>query len=235
VFASKAEFATLLTENEQTKHIREEVQYSVAKKSTVNAVVLAGGEGTRMRGADKPFVQLEGKPLLAHVLQRLEGRVESIVLSVNHDAARFSEYGLPTIEDCDFSQKSPLLGIYSALKFFAERSEDLDSTYLFCVPVDVPIFPETIIEELVNLAIKTESGISYTQVGEQPQPLFAVWSLSSLKELQDQLRAGAWGVISTLQQLNAEVLYVPESDGLDFANINSPEELQDLREQYRRK
>ncbi|TKA96174.1 molybdenum cofactor guanylyltransferase MobA, partial [Cereibacter changlensis] len=60
-------------------------------------VILAGGEGRRMGGADKALLPLAGRPLLAHVRDRLEPQVEALALSANGDAARFAGFGLPVL------------------------------------------------------------------------------------------------------------------------------------------
>ena len=38
----------------------------------IAALILAGGAGTRLGGADKAFIQLAGQPLITHLLTRLE-------------------------------------------------------------------------------------------------------------------------------------------------------------------
>ena len=37
----------------------------------IPALILAGGRATRMGGGDKPLMALAGRPMLAHVLNRL--------------------------------------------------------------------------------------------------------------------------------------------------------------------
>jgi len=195
----------------------------------LKAVILAGGAASRMRGKDKPFALLEGRPMIEHVLQRLRPELEDIVISVNHDAGRFAEYGLPCIKDSGFSQKSPLLGIYSAMEHYVAQGDG--EGYLLCVPVDVPVFPTRVVGDLLELARQSEPGISYTVTGDQPQPLFAVWSMATLPLLREQLQDGAWGVLATLKALQADVLRYDQGDAGEFANINSPEDLQFLQDQ----
>ncbi|MGB3249891.1 MAG: NTP transferase domain-containing protein, partial [Tabrizicola sp.] len=74
-------------------------------------VILAGGEGRRMAGADKALVPLAGRPLIAHVLDRLEPQVERMLVSANGDAARFAGFGCPVVADA--APQGPLSGVLS--------------------------------------------------------------------------------------------------------------------------
>ena len=55
----------------------------------IAGVILAGGRATRMGGGDKPSRQLAGRPMLAHVIERLEPQVSAIVLNANGDPRLF--------------------------------------------------------------------------------------------------------------------------------------------------
>jgi len=55
----------------------------------VSAVVLAGGRATRMGGADKGWVELAGRPLIDHVLDRLRPQVDEILINANRSQARY--------------------------------------------------------------------------------------------------------------------------------------------------
>ena len=60
----------------------------------IAALILAGGAGSRLGGADKAFVQLHGQNLIALLLARLTPQVEAIAISANGDATRFDAYPL---------------------------------------------------------------------------------------------------------------------------------------------
>jgi len=51
----------------------------------VTGIVLAGGQGRRMGGVDKGLVELAGRPMVAHVIERLAPQVEG-----NHGLARLA-------------------------------------------------------------------------------------------------------------------------------------------------
>ncbi|MBX9943184.1 MAG: NTP transferase domain-containing protein, partial [Reyranella sp.] len=63
-------------------------------------VVLAGGEGRRMGpGPLKPLRLLAGRPLVAHVVERLRPQVMDLVVVANGPAAAFRSLGVPVIAD----------------------------------------------------------------------------------------------------------------------------------------
>ncbi|MEL6210433.1 MAG: NTP transferase domain-containing protein, partial [Pseudomonadota bacterium] len=55
----------------------------------IAGVILAGGLARRMGGGDKALLALAGRPLLAHVIDRLAPQVERLALNANGDPARF--------------------------------------------------------------------------------------------------------------------------------------------------
>ena len=65
----------------------------------IMAVVLAGGLSRRMGGGDKCLKPLAGRPILAHVLERLDGQAERILLNANGDAMRFASWCIPVAAD----------------------------------------------------------------------------------------------------------------------------------------
>ncbi|MEQ4583771.1 MAG: NTP transferase domain-containing protein, partial [Pantoea agglomerans] len=46
----------------------------------LTGIILAGGQGRRMGGQDKGLVQLDGRPLYQHVLERLRPQVDIVMI-----------------------------------------------------------------------------------------------------------------------------------------------------------
>ena len=65
----------------------------------VAGVILAGGLSRRMGGGDKCLRSLGGKPILAHIIERVRPQVETLILNANGDPARFDAFGLPVVAD----------------------------------------------------------------------------------------------------------------------------------------
>lgn len=105
-------------------------------------IILAGGLGTRVGGANKALLPLNGQPLLAYILQQLGQCSDNIVISANRDIAQIQNYGYTVCPDLPaYVQMGPLAGIVSAAQALPEHIE-----YLQIVPCDLPFFNTNIIE-----------------------------------------------------------------------------------------
>ena len=54
---------------------------------------------------------LAGRPLLAHVIERLKPQFSELIVNANGDPARFSGFGLPVVADRLGDHARPLAGI----------------------------------------------------------------------------------------------------------------------------
>ncbi|MFW6380343.1 MAG: NTP transferase domain-containing protein, partial [Halorhodospira sp.] len=78
-------------------------------------MVLAGGTGRRMGGCDKGLVPLDGRPLVAHVLERLAPQVAAVRINANRHLDHYAALGVPVDGDHHPGQLGPLAGMASAL------------------------------------------------------------------------------------------------------------------------
>ena len=67
--------------------------------SDVTGLVLAGGLGRRMsddgNGLDKGLVALRGRPMMAHVIERLAPPVWPLLINANRQATAYRAFGPP--------------------------------------------------------------------------------------------------------------------------------------------
>ena len=59
---------------------------------SITGVILAGGRSRRMGGGDKGLLDLGGKPMLAHVIDRLKPQVGRIIINANGEPRRFAAW-----------------------------------------------------------------------------------------------------------------------------------------------
>ncbi len=186
----------------------------------ITAVILAGGEGSRMGGIDKGLLELNGQPLIEHVMARIAPQVAQLIISANRNLERYQSYGYPVITD-QMTDKGPLAGILSAL-------QHCQSDWLLTIPCDTPRIPIDLVARMRNAADQTTqqklAAIYSAHDGEQLQPLFSMIHRDLTTSLQDYLAAGNRKVARWLMQQG--YVAVDFSDQADaFANINTPEML----------
>ena len=182
-------------------------------------------------GGDKPQQILKGKSLLEYVVELAAPQVDELVLSSNSSAAFFQQFGLPIVTDRDSYQAGPLLGIASVMAWIAETHPKPAALPLVaCFPVDVPIFPETLVEVLKHAIIERKKQVAFARQAGQIQPLFSLWALSAAPFVDRALRAGISGPKQMLSKLDATIVEIQCLSELDFTNLNTKQDMLALAE-----
>jgi molybdopterin-guanine dinucleotide biosynthesis protein A len=109
-------------------------------------VILAGGRSQRFGGGDKGLADIDGRPILARVIARFRPQVERLVLNVNGDARRFSDFGVETIADGESPELGPLSGILAAIDWATKHAPA--TTLIATVSSDVPFLPVDLVSRL---------------------------------------------------------------------------------------
>lgn len=120
---------------------------------TVGAVVLAGGQGRRMGGADKGLVEYRGRPLIEWVLAALSPQVGEIVISANRNLERYAAYGCRVLPDGLPDFPGPLAGVLAALGA-------VNAEWLLVVPCDTPHLPPDLAARLLAAAQAEGTGLA---------------------------------------------------------------------------
>jgi molybdopterin-guanine dinucleotide biosynthesis protein A len=189
----------------------------------VAGVILAGGNSLRM-GREKAFVQLGGKPLIEHVIDRFAPQVAPLALNANGDPGRFASYALPVLAD-DRPDTGPLGGILAGMLWAASLPEPLD--FIATVPIDSPFVPRDLVAQL-DAARAGEPRIAIAASGDRDHPVFGLWPIALADRLAEwRETAKSQGVRAFLAATGYTVVsYDVPPDGPDpFFNANTPAEL----------
>ena len=192
-----------------------------------SAVILAGGRARRMDGEDKGLLRLAGKPLLAHVLQRLRPQVGEIFISANRNLERYREFGCPVIRDLHGGYPGPLAGIAAALRRCATPE-------LAVVPCDAPLLPADLVRRLHEALRESRAPCSVAHDGESLQPLFALFRKEAEPALAGYLEQGK-GEARRWHRLHGSVVVEFPAGAEAFLNINTPEQLRMLEARLTKK
>lgn len=194
----------------------------------VAAVILAGGLSSRMGGGDKPLLEINGKPLLEHIIARLNPQASPIAINANGDPARFQPPGLPVIADIAPGHPGPLAGVHAGL-VWARRA---GASRLVTVAGDTPFFPMNLVAMLDSAA---EAGrIAVAASADNIHPTFALWPVSLADDLAAFLADGGRKVVTFIERhphvpVAFPAVQLPGGACDPFFNINSPGDLAEAR------
>ncbi len=188
-------------------------------------VILAGGLATRMGGGDKALRELRGKPILAHVIERLRPQVAGLALNANGDPARFAEWMLPVLPDTVEGYAGPLAGVLAGLDWAAEMGAESIVT----VAADTPFFPGDLAQRLAAGAEAAGASIALAATPEGDRvnrhPTFGLWPTALREDLRAALEDGLRKVVLWTDRHGAATVTFPAEPFDPFFNINTPEDL----------
>lgn len=170
-----------------------------------------------MGGVDKALVPLAGRPLIAHVLDRLGPQVESVLISANDDPSRFSGFGCKIIPD-DVRQ-GPLSGVLSTLTAAAR----MGASHVVSTPVDTPFLPGDLVPQLLLAAEASPEGLALASDATGDHPVTALWPVGLAPALAAFLAEGQAKVTRFTAAHHAARAAFPDSRA--FLNLNTPEDL----------
>ncbi len=216
--------------------------------SDITALVLAGGRGMRMGGADKGLEPLNGLPMAQHALQRLSaqqggalgGAIVHAIVSANRNPEVYLAMGEATfgagraqvVADRDAEFAGPLAGFQAGL--------DVCTTPLMLtVPCDSPRFPLDLAQRLLASLLRAGADMAVVMAPEagryglmtlRSQPVFCLMRTTVAPNLCAFLAGGgrkvdAWTAGLQRVQVNYEA---PDDDSRAFANANTLDELRQL-------
>ncbi len=96
-------------------------------KNDVTGVILAGGRGSRMGGADKGLQNFRGMPMAMYTLMRLGPQVGELMINANRNLAAYESFGVPVWPDSLSDYAGPLAGFLTGL-------ENCETEYMVTVP-----------------------------------------------------------------------------------------------------
>ncbi len=199
----------------------------------ITGLILAGGRGTRMGGADKGLQSFNGLPLALHILRRLQmGGVENIWINANRNLAAYESFGVPVWPDGLADYAGPLAGFLTGL----ERCE---TPYLMTVPCDTPQLPLDLAPRLAQALQSSNADIamvSAPEVGQdaqvqiRAQPVFCLLRVELLESLIKFTHDGgrktdAW---TARQKMVLVPFDQPGDDPQAFFNVNTLAQLHQL-------
>lgn len=192
--------------------------------SELTVAVLAGGQSSRM-GIDKSFVLFEGRPMIEIVLETVNGLGEETLLITNKPN-EYEHLALPIVPDV-YPGHGPLGGIFTAVHAAAH-------SHTLVVACDMPWLNRPLLEYMISL--RQSADVIVPRWEKYPEPLHAIYSKACLAPIEEKLKAKMLKITGFFGQVDVRFVARGEieqfdADGRSFANINSPQDLEEASNQ----
>ncbi len=182
----------------------------------VTGLVLAGGMGRRMNARDKGLVRFRGRPMVAHVIDRLRPQVAAVIINANRNTDAYAAFGYPVVADRFDGFAGPLAGLYTGLLV-------AETPWVVTVPCDTPFLPDDLVARLSAAVESTGAEIATVRTDAQTHPVFALVARHLAPALFAFLYAGGRKIDRWFGEQRAIEVDFPDESA--FANINTPEDL----------
>jgi molybdopterin-guanine dinucleotide biosynthesis protein A len=175
-------------------------------------------------GRDKALVQLGDKPLIEHVLDRVQGLGDEILITTNQPED-YAYLGLRMASD-----REPGAGALAGLLTALEASTG-DHTLL--VACDMPFLQVELLQHLVRH--RSQAQVVVPRRKGHFEPLLAIYAASVLPPVSRALAKGERRMISFFPEVKihavgeAQLAHL-DPEGLSFFNVNTPEDLRQAHE-----
>ncbi len=195
----------------------------------VAGVVLAGGLSRRMGGTDKCLMQLAGKEMIAHAVERLEQQTSKVVINSNSDATGFEPLGLPIAPDLITGHIGPLAGVLTGMRWARENAPK--ARWIVTAPADTPFLPDDLVNRLIAAAGHNFKTIALACSGGRVHPVVGIWPVDLADDLEEFLitkenrKVLAFVERHTLARVEFRGTMIDDIEIDPFYNVNSPEDL----------
>lgn len=169
-----------------------------------------------MGGADKGLLPYQGRPLVAHVLERLTPQVSGVLISANRNLDEYRTFGHKVLPDATDERLGPLAGLQAGLAASP-------TPWLVICPCDCPALPVDLVARLLAAAEAGDASLAVAATADGLQPAFQLCHRELLPRLDAYLAAGGRKLTTWCKEQGAIEVVFP--DPAAFANLNSPADL----------
>jgi molybdopterin-guanine dinucleotide biosynthesis protein A len=185
---------------------------------TVAGLILAGGQNSRMGGADKAFLTVNGQTVFQRTLALLRRCFPQVVV-VSNRPEKYAQFDVEITCD-EFQRRGPLAGIHAGLGL-------VRCPYAFVVACDMPFLRVEPIRYLVHCIDGQEAVVPWWD--GDIEPLHAIYATALRSRMGQVLSGSSHAIREFLPTIDVE--YIPETvmcriQGAEesFRNVNTPED-----------
>ncbi len=208
-------------------------QFGPVRAAAVVGVVLAGGEGRRMGpGPLKPLRELDGRPLVAHVVERLRPQVMDLVVVANDPLPGLQALAVPVIPDPPDVQRAaeregrrlgPLAGILAGMEWALAHHPH--AGWILTAPTDTPFLPMDLTVRLCGHLHVPEPDVLMVRHRRRREHTLGVWSVKLAADLRRAILEEGVRRVDEFARRHVFAELAWPGDAAPFLNVNTPEEL----------
>ena len=184
-------------------------------EKNLSVLILAGGKGTRMRGADKGLIKVHGKYIIEHLISMARKYSPYVFVNANRNISFYKKLECNVIKDVLKDYQGPLAGIYSGLL-------QVQTDYLITLPCDGPLISDEYFTKMLELPMTSKIKCAYCN--DRLQPVYALIPKKLTGTLKEFLDDGERKIDKWYNQCGMEIVDFSDKQEI-FINVNSEEEL----------
>ena len=179
-------------------------------------------------GIAKPLRKLGGKPMVAHVVERLRPQVMDLVIVANDRGPAYRRLGAPVIPDPPDIQRAaeregrrlgPLAGILAGMEWAAANHPH--AGWILTAPADVPFLPLDLTVRLCGHMHVPEPDV----LAVSGEHAVAIWAVKLAGDLRRAILEEGIRRVEGFARRHTYAELAWPGDNAAFVNINTPEEL----------
>jgi molybdopterin-guanine dinucleotide biosynthesis protein A len=186
--------------------------------------VLAGGLSRRMGGLEKAFIPLGGRPLLTHVLTRIERQVGMAILNANGSPERFLGITPNVVPDVVEGHPGPLAGVLTGMEWALEHAPHIK--WVVTAACDTPFLPRDLVSVMHQVIENEGADMACAATGNHAHPVFGMWPVSLAGDLRKAIvEEGVRKVDAWTDRYHLAIARFPDTPYDPFFNTNRPEDI----------
>jgi len=189
-------------------------------------IIQAGGESRRM-GKNKALMPFLGKPLIEHVLNRIESAADEIFI-VSNDPAAYDFLHIPIYPDIK-PGRGALSGLHAALAI-------AKSPAVAVIACDMPFASPELLLRQYHILLDEDADVVIPLTTFGLEPLHTVYRKETcLPVVNAAIESDNWKLTDWLKQVKVRTvtgdeLAIYDPDDVTFMNLNTPDEFQRAEE-----
>jgi len=151
-------------------------------EQAILGVILAGGQSTRFGGGHKFLSEMNGKPLINHIIERVDSQTGQLIINTNDPTSEIVDLGLPVVVDSIRGHIGPLAGVLAGMEWALKNVPNCK--WIVSYPSDSPFIPFDFVSRLLAKATNENLDVVCAASGSRIHPVCGLWNVHLCSDLR---------------------------------------------------